>query len=204
MPRPLLIFSQSDYLIQIIDTNSNTEWQTVQIQKPTDLDLHCLQRQGIFGSAGLGLKYMQPIFLVFMIFHDISVWHPAKEIHWYDTFDLLMERSCFVCFRYLIFGLLRYLSFVLTYSPEQFVQTQIRCCSTGYLYRSTLFATKPAFLTHWHAEKQIYSNFRNYVKLSRLQIDDVFLIFSRKQDLTFHANCFQWRQFAWNPVFWEK
>ena len=24
------------------------------------------------------------------------------------------------------------------------------------------------------------------------------LIFSRKQDLTFHANCLQWRQFAWN------
>ena len=32
MPRLLLIFSQSYYLIQVIDTNSNTEWQTVQIQ----------------------------------------------------------------------------------------------------------------------------------------------------------------------------
>ena len=53
MAHPLLIFSQSDYLIQIVDINSNTEWQTVQIQigwllqKPTDLDLHCLQKQGI-------------------------------------------------------------------------------------------------------------------------------------------------------------
>ena len=54
-----LIFSQSDYLIQIIDKNSHTGWQTVQIQiswllqKPTDLDLHCLQRQG---SARQGFR----------------------------------------------------------------------------------------------------------------------------------------------------
>ena len=51
MPHPLLILSQSDYLIQIVHINSHTLWQTVQIQiswllqKPTDLDLHCLQRQ---------------------------------------------------------------------------------------------------------------------------------------------------------------
>ena len=52
MPCPLLIFSQSDHLIRIVATNSHTYWQTVQIQiswllqKPTDLDLHCLERQG--------------------------------------------------------------------------------------------------------------------------------------------------------------
>ena len=28
--------------------------------------------------------------------------------------------------------------------------------------------------------------------------DYFFLIFPRKLDLTFHANCLQWRQFAWN------
>ena len=62
MPRPLLIFSQSDYLIQVVDTNSNTEWQTVQIQiswllqKPTDLDLHCLQRQDISGFSRTRIK----------------------------------------------------------------------------------------------------------------------------------------------------
>ena len=55
MLRPLPIFSQSDYLIQVVDINSQTELQTVQIQiswllqKSTDLDLHCLQRKGIFG-----------------------------------------------------------------------------------------------------------------------------------------------------------
>ena len=53
MLHPLLIFSQSDYLMQIVAINSHTKWQTVQIQiswllqKPTDLDLHCLQRQGV-------------------------------------------------------------------------------------------------------------------------------------------------------------
>ena len=53
MTRPYLIFSQSDYLIQVVDINSNTERQIVQnqiswlLKKPTDLDLHCLQRQGI-------------------------------------------------------------------------------------------------------------------------------------------------------------
>ena len=32
MPRPFLIFSQSDYLIQTVDINSNTEWQMEQIR----------------------------------------------------------------------------------------------------------------------------------------------------------------------------
>ena len=43
-------------------------------------------------------------------------------------------------------------------------------------------------------------------EFSRWQIDNIFLIFPRKQDLTFHANCFQWRQFAWNakPISWKK
>ena len=33
----------------------------------------------------------------------------------------------------------------------------------------------------------------------------LFLIFPTQQDLTFHANCLHWRQFAWNvkPVFWK-
>ena len=62
MPCPLLIVSQSEFLIQIVDINPHTEWQTVQIQiswllqKPTDLDLHCLQDWVYPGSAGKGLK----------------------------------------------------------------------------------------------------------------------------------------------------
>ena len=62
MPHPHLIFSQSDYLIQIVDINSHTQWQAVQIQiswllqKPTDLDLHCLQKRTYPGSVGQGLR----------------------------------------------------------------------------------------------------------------------------------------------------
>ena len=62
MPRPLLIFSQSDYLIQFIDIDSHTKWQTLQIQitwllqKPNYLDLYWFQRQGISGSARQELR----------------------------------------------------------------------------------------------------------------------------------------------------
>ena len=62
MLRPFLIFSQSDYLIQIVDKNSHTKWQAVKIQiswllqKPTDLDLHCLQRQDISGFSRTRVK----------------------------------------------------------------------------------------------------------------------------------------------------
>ena len=61
MPRPLLIFRQSGHLIRIVAINLHTLWQTVQIQiswllqKPTDLDLHCLQNRVYPGSAGQGL-----------------------------------------------------------------------------------------------------------------------------------------------------
>ena len=37
-----------------------------------------------------------------------------------------------------------------------------------------------------------------------LKCQILFSLFSRKQEPTFHANYLQWRQFAWNPVFWEK
>ena len=63
MPHPLLIFNQSGYLILIIAINLHTWWQTVQIQiswllqKPTDLNLHCLQNRVYPGSAGQGLNF---------------------------------------------------------------------------------------------------------------------------------------------------
>ena len=62
MPHPCLIFSQSGYLIQIVAIDLHPWWPTVQIQiswllqKPTDLDLHCLQNRVHPGSAGQGLK----------------------------------------------------------------------------------------------------------------------------------------------------
>ena len=54
---PILIFSQSDSLIQIVGINSHTERQKTSdsdqlaSQKSSDLDLHCLQRQGISGFS---------------------------------------------------------------------------------------------------------------------------------------------------------
>ena len=69
MPCPLPIFSQSDSLIQAVDINSHTEWQTVQIQiswllkKPTGSALIwiCTVCKGRVypGSAGQGLNYFQ-------------------------------------------------------------------------------------------------------------------------------------------------
>ena len=64
MPCLLQILSQSDSLIHFVDINSHTEWQTVLIQiswllqKPTDLDLHCLQRQGVSGFSRTRVKIM--------------------------------------------------------------------------------------------------------------------------------------------------
>ena len=57
MPHLLLVASQSDSLIQIVDIDSQTKWQTMQIQiswlllKPADLDLLCLKMQGLSGFS---------------------------------------------------------------------------------------------------------------------------------------------------------
>ena len=85
MPHPLLNFSKSDYLIQIVDINSYTEWQTVQIQiswllqKPTDLDLHCLQRQGISRFSGARVKVPSKICIrqqfFYLFFRENKSWH---------------------------------------------------------------------------------------------------------------------------------
>ena len=70
MPRPILIFSQSGYLFHIVAINLHTWWQTVQIQiswllqKPTDLELLCLQNRVYPGSAGQGLIKTPVIFLL--------------------------------------------------------------------------------------------------------------------------------------------
>ena len=60
MPRPFQIFSQSDYLIQIVDINSHTEWQTVQIQISWLLSqliwIYTVCKGRVYpGSAGQGL-----------------------------------------------------------------------------------------------------------------------------------------------------
>ena len=63
MPCPLRIFSQSDYLIQIVDINSHTELQTVQIQiswllRSQLIWIYTVCKGRIYpGSAGQGLIF---------------------------------------------------------------------------------------------------------------------------------------------------
>ena len=86
-----LIFSQSDYLILDFDTNSHTKRQTVQIQiiwllqKPTDLALHCLQRQGIIGFSRTRVKkaftnYIFPKFSIHRVHSNLIILFPLKLI----------------------------------------------------------------------------------------------------------------------------
>ena len=62
MPHPLLIFSRSDSLIQVVDRMSHTDCQIVQIQihwllkTTTDLDPRCLQKQDISGFSRTKVK----------------------------------------------------------------------------------------------------------------------------------------------------
>ena len=79
MPRPLVSFSKSVYLIQFADTNSNTEWQTVQIQislllqKSTDLNLHCLQWQDISEFSRTRVTKHEQLHLFFCLFSKIEL-----------------------------------------------------------------------------------------------------------------------------------
>ena len=90
MPCPPLIFSQSDYLSSIVAINSQTKWQTVQIQISwLLLDLHCLQRQGISGLSRTRVK----------VYDILSRWlkpqvrpYPAKHMR-----DILEYGPLFNC-----------------------------------------------------------------------------------------------------------
>ena len=59
MPPPLLIFSQSGYLVQIVDINLHTEWQTVQIQFRSQLIwIYTVCKGRVYpGSAEQGLTF---------------------------------------------------------------------------------------------------------------------------------------------------
>ena len=91
MPRPLLIISQSDYLIKIVDIDSHTEWQTMQIQiswllqKPTDLDLHCLQRQGISGFSRTRVK---PSILKIDLAWDVIIPNICVKLYWNPSMNV--------------------------------------------------------------------------------------------------------------------
>ena len=59
--------SQSDYFIRVFDRNSYIKWQ-----KPTDLDLHCLLRQGMSCSARETLKLNEFLILDLRLYCDTS------------------------------------------------------------------------------------------------------------------------------------
>ena len=62
MPRPLLISIQSDYLIRVFDTKftnlmtNSADPDQLASSEATDLDIHCLLRQGMTCLARGGLK----------------------------------------------------------------------------------------------------------------------------------------------------
>ena len=64
----------------------------------------------------------------------------------------------------------------------------------------SIFRMKKApYLLLWVTKVTGHFKFYQFLgKFGRQQIDDIFLIFFQKQlDLTFHANCFHLKQFAW-------
>ena len=71
MPHPFQTFSQSDYLIQIVDINSHNEWQTVQIQiswllRSKLIWIYTVCKGRVYpGSAGQGLSTML-LYLAFL------------------------------------------------------------------------------------------------------------------------------------------
>ena len=91
MPHPLLISSQSDYLIRVFDRNSQIYWQTAQIQiswlleKPTDLNLHCLLRLGMSCSAREGLIRNYAGSLLSNTSRNICFGYLLDSPHWGDS-----------------------------------------------------------------------------------------------------------------------
>ena len=80
MACPLPIFSQSEYLIQAVDINSHTQWQTVQIQKPNDLDLT--------GFSRTRVKKVEN-------WHSLSTCTGERILEYALAFDLLLGNTCF-------------------------------------------------------------------------------------------------------------
>ena len=98
-------------------------------------------------------------------------------------------------------------------SSKALVKLDIRAGRSG----PTLFACRHKFLfcmtqvkgrqavtvnssSHFYLPSSIlsYDLYHSHGWFSGWQIDDIFHILPRKQDLTFHADCLHRRQFAWN------
>ena len=109
---------------------------------------------------------------------------PTKwpEVEWGNSYNYLIEALFFILFR------IEVLFFIL-------------------FWRDVSFRTScKDFPVYWEC-KLILSDLGKIFRGQPIEIFfSNFLVFPRKQNLTFHANGLQWRQFAWNVnlVFWEK
>ena len=102
-----------DKYFQISDMNSYTEWQTVQIQiswllqKPTDLDLHCLQRQSLYRFRRTRVNSHYPSLPTSTIikYHDLEKCHsfgPRQNFLPSDQFSILKTVKQINIFTYAI------------------------------------------------------------------------------------------------------
>ena len=94
MPYPFLIFSQSDYLILVVHTNSYTEWQIVQIQISWLLQLiwiYTVCKGRVYpGSAGQGLYLSMCLKL---LKHCRRPWSDAAFCGVWSRFTLFAQAS---------------------------------------------------------------------------------------------------------------
>ena len=145
MPRPFLIFSQSDVLIQTVDTNTHTQWQTVQIQiswllqKPTNLDLHCLQRQDISRFSRTRVKFdrktptcLQMARTFLRQFYSSELLSIAERHQ--ETFLIQNRIRCFYCLPFFLLRFKQILIFIFVFFYD------INCCaSQKNWFRDTIF-----------------------------------------------------------------
>ena len=98
MPRPLLIVSQSDSLIQIVDINSYSADPDQLASKPTDLELHCLQSQGIsrFSRAKVKILWVKAYSVDHVLtpcfIHSIYLWRNKIHLSKYPFYLKLREK----------------------------------------------------------------------------------------------------------------
>ena len=80
MSHPLLFVSQSDSLIQIVDINSHTEWQTVQIQIRSQLIwIYTVCKGRVYlGSAGPGFTPYHTYCKLFQV--SLTTWRLVKTV----------------------------------------------------------------------------------------------------------------------------
>ena len=76
-------------------------------------------------------------------------------------------------------------------------------CRLNRVEMSTAFILNiptSTWITHWQTLQTLINRSLPLFGLifTRWHTGNIFHIFPRKQDLTIHANCLQWRQFAWN------